>query len=62
MRGQCVDQLLKFHELFEKGAISKEQHEEFQVLILNEVLMKLGFQSTITIGDTTNKINDLQLL
>ena len=53
MRGQCVDQLLKFHELFEKGVRSKEQHEEFQALILNEVLINLGFQTTITIGDTT---------
>ena len=25
MRGQCADQLLKFHELFEKGVIPKEQ-------------------------------------
>ena len=37
MRGQCFDQLLKFHELFEKGVISKEQYEEFQASILNDV-------------------------
>ena len=37
MRGQCVDQLLKSHQLFEKGVISKEQYEEFQASILNEV-------------------------
>ena len=27
MRGQCVDQLLKSHQLFEKGVIFKEQYE-----------------------------------
>ena len=37
MRGQCVDQLLKFHELFEKGVIPKEQYEEFQASILSDV-------------------------
>ena len=37
MRGQCVDQLLKSHQLFEKGVISKEQYEEFQASILNDV-------------------------
>ena len=35
MRGQCVDQLLKSHQLFEKGLISKEQCDEFQASILN---------------------------
>ena len=37
MRGQCVDQLLKSHQLFEKGVISKEQYEEFQSSILKDV-------------------------
>ena len=37
MRGQCVDQLLKFHQLFEKGVITKEQYEEFQASILKDV-------------------------
>lgn len=37
MRGQCVDQLLKFRELFEKGVISNEQYDVFQASILNDV-------------------------
>jgi hypothetical protein len=37
MRGQCVDQLLKSHQLFEKGVLSQEQYEEFQASILNDV-------------------------
>ena len=34
---QCVDQLLKSHQLFEKGVITKEQYEEFQASILSDV-------------------------
>ena len=37
MRGQCVDQLLKSHQLLEKGVITKEQYEQFQSSILNDV-------------------------
>jgi hypothetical protein len=37
LRGQCVDQLLKWHELLEKGAITKTQYAEFQSTIMDEV-------------------------
>ena len=37
MRGQCVDQLLKSHQLFKKGVMLKEQYEEFQASLLNDV-------------------------
>ena len=37
LRGQCVDQLLKSHELLEKGAITQEQYAEFLATILNDV-------------------------
>ena len=37
MRGQCVDQLLKSHQLFEKGVITKEEYNQFQASILNDV-------------------------
>ena len=37
MRGQCVDQLLKSHQLFEKGVITKDQYEDIQAAILNDV-------------------------
>ena len=37
LRGQCVDQLLKWHELLEKGAIMQEQYEEFKSTILDDV-------------------------
>ena len=37
LRGQCVDQLLKWHELLEKGAITKEQYDDFKSTILDDV-------------------------
>lgn len=37
LRGQCVQQLLKLHELLEKGGISKEQYDEMQRSIMEEV-------------------------
>ena len=37
MRGQCVDQLPKSHQLFEKGVITKEQYKDFQASILSDV-------------------------
>lgn len=37
LRGQCVDQLLKWHELLKKGAITKDQYDEFQSMIMEDV-------------------------
>ena len=37
LRGQCVDQLLKWHELLKKGAITKDQYDEFQSTIMDDV-------------------------
>ena len=37
LRGQCVDQLLKWHELLEKGDITKEQYDDFQATIMDDV-------------------------
>lgn len=37
LRGQCVQQLLQLHELLEKGGISKEQYDEMQGAIMDEV-------------------------
>ena len=37
LRGQCVDQLLKWHELLKKGAITKDQYDEFQSTIMEDV-------------------------
>ena len=37
LRGQCVDQLLKWHELLEKGTITKEQYDNFKSTILEDV-------------------------
>lgn len=37
LRGQCVDQLLKSHQLLEKGVITPEQYAEFQAAIINDV-------------------------
>lgn len=37
LRGQCVQQLLQLHELLEKGGISKEQYDEMQKSIMDEV-------------------------
>lgn len=37
LRGQCVDQLLKSHQLLEKGVISQAQYQEFQESILKDV-------------------------
>ena len=37
LTGQCVDQLLKWHELLKKGAITKEQYDEFQSTIMEDV-------------------------
>ena len=35
LRGQCVDQLLKWHELLEKGAITQEQYDSLKSTILD---------------------------
>ena len=37
LRGQCVDQLLKWHQLLEKGAITKAQYDEFHSTIMDDV-------------------------
>ncbi len=37
LRGQCVDQLLKWHELLEKGAITQSQYDEFHSTIMDDV-------------------------
>lgn len=37
MRGQCVQQLLQLHELLEKGGINKQQYDEMQSTIMNDV-------------------------
>ena len=37
LRGQCVHQLLQLHDLLEKGAINKEQCDDMQSAILNDV-------------------------
>ena len=37
LRGQCVDQLLKWHDLLEKGAITKEQYDDFHATIMDDV-------------------------
>lgn len=37
LRGQCVQQLLQFHELLEKGGISQEQYDDMQSTIMGEV-------------------------
>ena len=37
MRSECIDQLHKWHDLYEKRAISKEQYEEFQRSILGDM-------------------------
>lgn len=37
LRGQCVDQLLKWHQLLEKGAITQEQYDEFHATIMSDV-------------------------
>ena len=37
LRGQCVDQLLKWHELLEKGAITQSQYNEFHSSIMDDV-------------------------
>lgn len=37
MRGQCVDQLSKWHDLLEKGAITNEQYTELKSTILDDV-------------------------
>lgn len=37
LRGQCVDQLLKWHQLLEKGAITKEQYDELHCEIIKDV-------------------------
>lgn len=37
LRGQCVDQLLKWHKLLKNGAITKEQYDELQSTIMEDV-------------------------
>ena len=37
MRGQCVDQLSKWHDLLEKGAITDDQYTELKFTILEDV-------------------------
>ena len=37
LRGQCVTQLQKWHELLERGAITQAQYDEFQATILRDI-------------------------
>lgn len=37
LRGQLVDQLLKWHELLEKGGINQAQYDELQRSIMKDV-------------------------
>lgn len=37
LRGQCVDQLQKWHSLLESGAISENQYEDFKSTILEDI-------------------------
>ena len=37
LRGQCVEQLLRLHQLMEKGGISKAEYDEMQESIMAEV-------------------------
>ena len=46
MRRECIDQLHKWHDLYEKRAISKEQYEEFQSSIPEDVVFDNVIQIT----------------
>ena len=37
LRSQCMDQIEKWHQLFTKGIISKEQHEELVDKMWNDI-------------------------
>ena len=37
LRGQCVEQLLRLHQLMEKGGISKAEYDEMHESILTKV-------------------------
>ena len=37
LRGQCVDQLQKWHDLLDSGAITKDQYDEFKSTILEDI-------------------------
>jgi hypothetical protein len=37
LRGQCVEQLQKWHDLLEGGAITKEQYDELKSTIIDDI-------------------------
>ena len=37
LRGQCAEQLLRWHELLQKGAINQEQYNSMQSVIFEEI-------------------------
>ena len=37
LRGECIDQLDKWHSLLEKGAISQSQYDEMQKAIMKDI-------------------------
>jgi len=37
LRSQCIDQLQKWHTLLESGAITREQYDDLQVTILDDI-------------------------
>lgn len=37
VRSECIDQLQKWHSLFDSGAITKEQYDELQCKILSDI-------------------------
>ena len=49
LKGQLVDQLLKWHELLEKGGITQEQYEELQESIMKDVKKFLTVQYMLMI-------------
>ena len=38
LRGECIDQLYKWHSLLEKGAIPQSQYDEMQKAIIKDIL------------------------
>lgn len=37
LRSECIDQLDKWHDLFQRGVISQQQYDELQATILSDI-------------------------
>ena len=61
MRGQCIDQLKKSHDLLDIGAITQSQYDELQMMIFFDVTIFISiklFDHYTMLFDKSTKVSN----